>query len=192
MVSAGLFMPIIAGVNMLSVLDRYVLELLDTLQLSKPIAVNITHDFITQSVNLQVISSLTERWKAQGMNIIFELPNATLASDPEASKAFASHIHREGWQLGIDHFSVGAYDLHLLEELKPSYLKINAAYLLSLVEGREEELSKSSLFTLTELLEIDLIAIAVDSEKTAMRLKENGIMLMQGFWIAEPKEERKK
>ncbi len=191
-VSAGLFMPIVARMNMLSVLDRYVLELLDTLQLSKPIAVNITHDFITQSVNLQVISSLTERWKAQGMNIIFELPNATLASDPEASKAFASHIHREGWQLGIDHFSVGAYDLHLLEELKPSYLKINAAYLLSLVEGREEELSKSSLFTLTELLEIDLIAIAVDSEKTAMRLKENGIMLMQGFWIAEPKEERKK
>ena len=189
-VSAGLFMPIIAGVNMLSALDRYVLELLDTLQLSKPIAVNITQDFITQSENLQVISSLTKRWKSKGVDIIFELPNATVSSDPEASKAFASHIHREGWDLGIDHFTVGAYDLHLLEELKPSYLKINAAYLLSLVEGKEEKVSKSSLFTLAELLEIDLIAIAVDSEKTVVRLKENGIKLMQGFWIAEPKEER--
>jgi EAL domain-containing protein (putative c-di-GMP-specific phosphodiesterase class I) len=124
------------------------------------------------------------------MDIIFELPNATVSSDPEASKAFASHIQREGWKLGIDHFTVGAYDLHLLEELKPSYLKINAAYLLSLVEGKEEEVSKSSLFTLAELLEIDLIAIAVDSEETVVRLKENGIILMQGFWIAEPKEER--
>jgi EAL domain-containing protein (putative c-di-GMP-specific phosphodiesterase class I) len=113
-----------------------------------------------------------------------------VASDPEASKAFASHIQREGWKLGIDHFTVGAYDLNLLEDLKPSYLKINAAYLLSLVEGKEEEVSKSSLFTLAELLEIDLIAIAVDSEETVVRLKENGIILMQGFWIAEPKEER--
>ena len=188
--SAGFFMPIIAGMKMLPMLDRYVLELLDTLQLSKPIAVNITHDFISQSANLQVITSLTERWKAKRMDIIFELPNATVASDPEASKAFASHIQREGWKLGIDHFTVGAYDLHLLEELKPSYLKINAAYLLSLVEGKEEEVSKSSLFTLAELLEIDLIAIAVDSEETVVRLKENGIILMQGYWIGEPKEER--
>jgi len=188
--SAGFFMPIIAGMKMLPMLDRYVLELLDTLQLSKPIAVNITHDFIAQSANLQVISSLTERWKSKGMDIIFELTNATVASDPEASKAFAAHIHREGWELGIDHFTVGAYDLHLLEELKPTYLKINAAYLLSLVEGKEEEVSKSSLFTLAELLEIDLIAIAVDSEETVERLKANGIILMQGFWIAEPKEER--
>jgi len=188
--SAGFFMPIIAGMKMLPMLDRYVLELLDTLKPSKPVAVNITHDFIAQSANLQVISSLTERWKTKGMDIIFELPNATVASDPEASKAFASHIQREGWELGIDHFTVGAYDLRLFEELKPSYLKINAAYLLSLVESKEEEVSKSSLFTLAELLEIDLIAIAVDSEETVVRLKENGIILMQGFWIAEPKEER--
>jgi EAL domain-containing protein (putative c-di-GMP-specific phosphodiesterase class I) len=187
-VSVGLFLPMIAAVKMMSVFDRYVLELLDTLPLSKPIAVNITHDFILHSANLQVISSLAERWKREGMDIIFELPNATVASDPEASKAFASHIHREGWKLGIDHFTVGDYDLRLLEELKPAYLKINAAYLLSLVEGSEEELSKSSLLTLTELLEIDLIAIGVDSEEIATRLKENSILLMQGFWVGEPKE----
>lgn len=191
-INAGVFMPIIAGVKMLPKLDHYVLELLDTLQQSKPVAVNITHDFITQSANLQVISSLTSRWKTKGMDINFELPNSTVASDTEASKAFASHIDREGWKLGIDHFTVDAYDLKLLEEIKPSYLKINAAYLLSLIEGKEEEVSKSSLFTLTELLDIDLIAITVDSEDTVTRLKENGITLMQGFWISEPKEESKK
>lgn len=189
--SAGIFMPIIAGVKMLTVLDRHVLELLDTLQLNKPIAVNITHDFITQSANFQLITSLSERWKTRGLDIIFELPNSILSLDPEASKAFSALIHREGWQIGIDHFAVGAYDLHLLEEIKPSYLKMNAGYLLSLVEGKEEELSKSSLFTLTELLEIDLIAMSVDSEKTVMRLKENGIMFMQGYWIGKPKEESK-
>lgn len=191
-INAGVFMPIIAGVKMLPKLDHYVLELLDTLQQSKPVAVNITHDFITQSANLQVISSLTSRWKTKGMDINFELPNSTVASDTEASKAFASHIDREGWKLGIDHFTVDAYDMKLLEEIKPSYLKINAAYLLSLIEGKEEEVSKSSLFTLTELLDIDLIAITVDSEDTVTRLKENGITLMQGFWISEPKEESKK
>lgn len=191
-VSAGLFMPIIAGVKMLSALDRYVLELLDTLKLSKPIAVNITYDFIAQSANLQVITSLTERWKEQGMDITFELANTTIASDHEASKTFATHIRREGWKLGIDHFTVDAYNLKLLEELKPAYLKINAAYLLSLVEGKDDALSKTSLLTLTELLEIDLIAIAVDSEETVTRLKENGITQMQGYFIGEPKEEREK
>ncbi len=188
-VSAGIFMPIIAGVNMLTELDRHVLELLDTKKQSKPIAVNITHDFITQSANFQVISSLSKQWKARGMDIVFELPNSTLASDPEASKAFASHIHREGWKVAIDHFIVGDYDLHLLEDIKPAYLKMNAAYLLSLVEGRDDALSKTSLFTLTDLLEIDLIAMSVDSEEMVTRLKENDITLMQGYWIGEPKVE---
>ena len=87
-ISAGLFMPIIEGVKMLSVLDRYVLELLDTLQPSKPISVNLTHDFIAQSVNLQVISLLSKRWKARGIDIIFELPNTILTSDPEAFQSF--------------------------------------------------------------------------------------------------------
>ena len=191
-VSAGLFMPIIASVKMMSELDRYVLELLNTLKVSKPLAVNITHDFITKSANLQVISSLTESWKAKGMDITFELPNALVTSNPEAVKAFAAHIHMQGWKIGIDHFTVGTYDLHLLEDLKPSYLKMNAAYLLSLVEGKKDEITKSSLFTLTELLDIDLIAMAVDSENTVERLKEKGITLMQGYWIGEPKEESEK
>lgn len=191
-VSAGLFMPIISGVNMLSTLDRYVLERLDSIYTTDPIAVNITQDFITQSANLQLITSLSERWKEKNMNIIFELPNATVALNPEASKTFATYVHREGWELGIDHFTVDAYDLKLLEELKPTYLKINAAYLLSLVEGKEDTTSNSSLFTLADLLEIDLIAVSVDSEETVTRLKENGITQMQGYLIGEPKEEREK
>ena len=190
-ISAGMFMPIISGVNMLSELDCYVLKLLDTLPSSKPIAVNITHEFISQSVNLSLISSLTKRWKTLKMEIVFELSNTTVVAYPEASKAFASHIHKEGWELGIDHFTVGTYDLDLMEKLRPDYVKINAAYLLSLIEGREGEVAKSSLFTLSKLLEIDLIAIAVDSESTAVRLRENGIMFMQGFWIAEAKEVEK-
>lgn len=190
-VSAGVFMPIIAGVNMLSELDQYVLKLLSRLQPSKPLSVNLTHDFISDSGNLHLISSLSSEWKAQGVDIIFELTNATIALDPEASKAFASHIHREGWKLTIDHFIVGTYDLHLLETLKPDYLKINAGYLLGLVEGGKDNASNSSLFTLTELLDIEIIAISVDSAETAERLNNHDIKLMQGFWIEKPNEEMK-
>jgi len=187
--SAGLFMPIVSGVKMISNLDRYVLERLETLKTTDPLAVNITHDFISQSENLQVISSLTERWKEKDIDVFFELPNAIIASYPEASKTFATHIRREGWQLGIDHFAVDAYDLKLLEELKPAYLKINATYLLSLIEGKDDQVSKSSLLTIVDLLGIDLIAMSVDSEEMVERLKENGITLMQGYLIGKPKAE---
>jgi len=187
-VNAGLFMPIVAGVKMLSDLDTYVLERIGALQLSVPLSVNMTYDFIAKSANLQRISSLSEGWRRNGSDVIFELHNSTVASDPETSKAFVQHIHAEGWQLGIDHFTVGAYDLHLLEILKPAYLKLNAAYLLSLIEGEKSNHSNASLFTITELLEIDLIATSVDSKDTATRLLEKGIVHMQGFWIAEPRE----
>lgn len=191
-ISAGLFMPIIAGVNMLSDLDRHVLEELVSYNLTQPLAVNLTYDFISHSASLHLITELTKRWRENCMDIIFELPNAALAKDPDTCKVFASHIQREGWRLGIDHFTVDAYDLQLLEALKPAYLKINASYLLSLIENQQEEMSSSSLFILTELLEIDIIAIAVDSEVTQNRLNDNGIRYMQGFWISEPKEERKR
>jgi len=189
-VNAGLFMPVIAAVNKLSALDRYVLELVDTLNVPHPIAVNLTYEFISKSANLHFISTATQAWRERGIDIIFELPNTALANDPDACKLFASHIDKEGLRLGIDHFTIGSYDLQLLEEIKPAYLKINALYLLSLVQGNDKNISKSSLFTLTELLEIDIIAISVDSEKTERFLQDNGIMYMQGFWIEEPKEEK--
>ena len=182
-------MPIINSINMQFELDQYVLEHLISIRASTPIAVNVTHDFITQSASFQLISSLSKYWKDKNLEIIFELPNKVITSDPEASKAFSAHIRKEGWKLGIDHFTVGEYDIQLLEILQPSYLKINAAYLLSLIENEDKRRSKSTLLLLSELLEIDLIAIAVDSEDTVKRLKENGIEYMQGFWISEPQED---
>lgn len=190
-INAGLFMPIIAGVHMLPELDRYVLNLIERLPVKGTLAVNVTYEFISKSANLQVLTSFSKRWKRMGMDIIFEIPNTAVALDYDTVSAFASHIQRLGWDFGIDHFTAEMYDLHLLESLKPAYLKTNASYLLSLLSGSEGTAIKSSLLTIAHLLDIDLVAIAVDSEQTADRLRENGIKYMQGFWIAEPREEKK-
>lgn len=190
-ISAGLFMPIIAGVHMLPELERYVLNLIERLPVKGTLAVNVTYEFISKSANLQTLTSFSKRWKRIGMDLIFEIPNTAVALDYDAVSAFAAHIQRLSWDFGIDHFTAEVYDLHLLEELKPAYLKINAGYLISLLSGSEGTAIRSSLLTICHLLDIDLIAIAVDSEQTAKKLRENGIKRMQGFWITEPREVKK-
>ena len=188
MLNAGEFMPIVRGIGMQSELDRYIIRHLRQYDRPTEITVNLSAEFISQTANLQWLASFEKQWK--GRRIAFEISNGTIVKDATAVEMFSHHIKEYGWRFGIDHFTVGTYDLHLLQKLKPSFLKINAKYLLSLLSSENGGGSSSSLFTICRLLDIRLIATGVDSDETAAALKENGIALLQGLRAAKDTGEK--
>jgi len=191
MYNAGRFIPIVAGVGMLAELDRYVVSKLERLgREQKRLAVNVTYEFVSHSSAFFWLDTLGAKWDEAGMRVSFEMSNGAVARDAEAAEAFAAHVRERGWRFGIDHFTVGSYDLHLLQKLRPDYLKIDAAYLSALIGNEEEQGRRSALFTITSLLDIRLVATGVDADTTARRLYANGVEWLQGFYVAQPRRGR--
>ena len=190
--TAGQFMPIVAGIKMQYELDKYVIEHLNRLKGPITVAVNLSDDFILHSASFQFLSNFKQKWKSAQLQVAFEISNNLVKKDLESVKAFASYVQKNGWAFGIDHFTVDDYTLNLLQELKPDYLKIHAPYLLSLLNQGKDDSRTSSLFRITSLLNIHLIATGVDSQKIAEQLYLFGIEWLQGFWISKPSTKEKK
>lgn len=188
--SAGVFIPVAMHLNLMEKIDRHVLERESRLQHPTEIAVNVSSDFIQQSGSMHWLSSRMDEWKALGVKLAMEVPHSTVLADPDAAEAFSTFVQSLGFRFGIDHFMIDEEGLQHLQRVKPSYLKINAGYLLSLLDSEGASKRSSALFTVARILDIDLIAAGVDSKETAERLYENGIVMLQGYWVGQPTEEQ--
>jgi len=184
--SAGAFIPVVSHLELENKLDRYVLGTLGRKHHATEIAVNVSGEFIRHSSTMHWLSKLQSEWKREAVNVAFEVSNSTVLEDTEAAEAFSAFAQKLGWRFGIDHFVIEEENLTYLQKIKPSYLKIDAAYLLSLIGIQAETKRDPALFTIARLLDIDLIATGVDKKETAERLYEHGIKMLQGFWVGKP------
>ncbi|WP_345969130.1 EAL domain-containing protein [Sulfurimonas sp. HSL1-6] len=185
LLNAGAFIPVVSHLDLLEELDRYVLDKMGKSFHAVEVAVNVSEDFIAHSSTIGWLSARKDAWDDNTLELAFEVSNSTVLSAPEPAAAFSMFVQKQGWRFGIDHFTVESEkDLTFLQRVKPSYLKIDAAYLLSLVGSESKR--ESALFTIARLIDIDLIATGVDSEETATSLYEHGIERLQGFWIGKP------
>jgi EAL domain-containing protein (putative c-di-GMP-specific phosphodiesterase class I) len=189
LLNAGLFIPVVLHLELENEVDRYVLERMAETPHAAEVAVNISGEFMRKSTTMHWLTSRHGTWKADGVKIALEVPNSVVLEDVETAVAFSNFVRELGFRFGIDHFIVDSGDLAYLQKIKPSYLKINAQYLLSLSEPQDDSKRNSALFTIARILDIDLIATGVDSKETSERLYESGITMLQGFWIDEPHEE---
>ncbi|WP_345984441.1 EAL domain-containing protein [Sulfurimonas sp. HSL-1656] len=185
LLNAGAFIPVVGHLELQEELDRYVLDKVGETLHASEIAVNVSGDFIAHSATMGWLAERKSAWETKKLELSFEVSNSTVMAEPETAATFSAFVQKQGWRFGIDHFTVESEkELTFLQRIKPSYLKIDAVYLLSLVgsEGKRE----AALFTIARLIDIELIATGVDSEETADRLHKLGIDLLQGFWIGEP------
>jgi len=190
LLNAGLFIPVVRHLDLQNEVDRYVIERMVKRSHAVEIAVNVSGDFMRKSTTMHWLGSRHDAWKANRVKLALEVPNSSVLDDVDTAVAFSSFVRGIGYRFGIDHFIIDSGDLSYLQKIKPSYLKIDAQYLLSLNETQRDAKRSSALFTIARILDIDLIATNVDSQKTAEQLYESGITMLQGFWIGEPHEEK--
>ncbi|MHC3994643.1 bifunctional diguanylate cyclase/phosphodiesterase [Thiomicrolovo sp. ZZH C-3] len=185
LLNAGAFIPVVAHLDLEEALDRYVLEKVGKHFHGIEVAVNVSGAFIAHSATMGWLAAKKNEWEDNALGVTFEVSNSTVLSEPETAATFSAFVQKQGWRFGIDHFTVESEkELTFLQRIKPSYLKIDAAYLLSLIGSESKR--EAALFTIAHLIDIDLIATGVDSEETAASLHAHGIDLLQGFWVGEP------
>ncbi len=197
LLDAGLFMPFAERLQLVSYLDRIVLE--EVLHLDGTagsidrVAVNVSP---TSMVNdsfrswlVHVIKNLPE--KAARIN--FEFAEFGAVQHLELIKEFRTVVHRYGHLVGLDHYGQSFSHLGYLKSLRPDYVKIDKAYTdeLKNVEG-DSRFFIGSLCSVAHSLDITVIAEGVETEEQWQLLKELKLDAIQGYIIERPKPLREK
>jgi len=186
-VPAAAFIPMAASLGMSLDIDRAVFRLITSnpeLDRRIPVAINLSSAFFERADAHEDFNRLLEHCRQKDMRLCIEASHNALIKSPSMSSRVAERVHGYGHSFGIDNLDFGQ-SLQLLQSGEFDYAKINARVLHDMVES-EMTASYQALRTLGDTLDIQIIAVAVDSQQVYNDLRELGIENMQGYFLGEP------
>ncbi|MDD3325120.1 MAG: LapD/MoxY N-terminal periplasmic domain-containing protein [Sulfurospirillaceae bacterium] len=190
--NAGYFMPIVMELKMGSQMDRYVIvqtieATLSKIFTCKGVCINLGKEIFMQSNDWAWLEDTIARFKKTGeQTLYFEVNGSTIST--ETLERFSKFLKNFGYGLGLDNFSVNDENLLLLQKINPSYVKIQASYLLDLFGGENDlDSPRRSLSIITDSMDIKVIASNVEDATQKEKLQKMGIKYIQGSFVGQPK-----
>lgn len=187
-VPAGRFLPIAASLGMESHIDREVYRVvIENAASQGPVAINLSHAVLSTAEALADFEHFVQQYREHDGGVLFvEISHFALTRYPDVARHIADLVHSSGYYFGIDHFDLGG-DIASLGEVRPYYIKIDARQLDDITADGTPG-AFQPLRTLASSLDIELIAVGVDSAELKQRLQALGSIGLQGNYLEEPKE----
>jgi EAL domain-containing protein (putative c-di-GMP-specific phosphodiesterase class I) len=118
--------------------------------------------------------------------VVLEVTERVAIAERQAYQAVLRNLKREGFGIAIDDMGAGYSSLQAMVEIEPDYLKFD----ISLVRNIDRSLIKRSLLeTLVELsakVGAEVIAEGIEAESELRTLRDMGVRLGQGRYLAPP------
>ena len=119
-------------------------------------------------------------------DVVLEITERIAVEERTASTSALKTLKRFGFRIAIDDMGAGYASLHSVVEMEPDYTKFD----VSLVRNIDRSLIKQSLLeTLVELsakIGAQVIAEGIESEAELTALRDMGVVLGQGRYLAPP------
>ncbi len=183
---ASAFMPMASSLGMSVDIDKAVFQIISEIQADDaalPMAVNLSAAFFEQADAQYEFDQLLTKCQARGVGLCIEASHAILAQHLMMCQQVASRVHQSGHQIGIDHLDIGQ-SMELLQIARFDYVKVNAKTLQDISQN-DLSAGYQALKTLTDTMNITLIAVGVDSKELYDVLIELGIQNLQGNYLHE-------
>jgi len=188
-VPAGMFIPMANALNMGEAVDRVVFKLVKEITEKNrkiPVALNLTASVFSHADALVEFNQLLKYFQQSGAGLCVEASHTILEQYPVMCAEVGVSVREAGHVFGIDNLNLGR-PLHELKNVRPDYLKVNAQTLYDMTRD-DIPAGYQALQTMTKTMDIQLIAVAVDSQEIHDHLQRLGIDAMQGNLLAEPEE----
>jgi len=118
--------------------------------------------------------------------LVFEIVEAEKTASPEHLLKVVQEYLNCGFQVALDDFGAGWSGLNLLAMLPASTIKIDMALTRNLDDRPRAQIVVKSVVELCRLLNMEVIAVGVETVDEYRILSELGIRLMQGYLFARP------
>ncbi|MBU1169544.1 MAG: EAL domain-containing protein [Proteobacteria bacterium] len=185
---ASYFMPMVITLGLANRLDHYVLENSAAFLAQNQehvLAINITSEFCTDRVSFMWFRQFLVASRFIKDNIVFEIHENTVIQHPDICLDIAGLLKGMGYKFGIDQFTMNDLSLDLLKNLNPHYIKVEYSYLHDMDNQKDAQTALSALMTITDSLDIRLIAVKIENDEQRQSLSAKHITYFQGRGVAD-------
>jgi diguanylate cyclase (GGDEF)-like protein len=188
--SAGYFMPAVEQLNKTAALDEMVINMtlgyLRTHAETPVIAMNLSKAIIENNTLQNKLISDLSNYTNLTYRLAIELPERLILELKDQSWPFIQKLKGLGVNIGIDHFGASFGSMLYLQDLRPDYVKLDASFSKATENDEQTRDYLSSLCELTGSLDIDVVAMAIETHEQASQMATLGVNFYQGYLYGAP------
>ena len=187
MVSPGVFVPLAEQSGLVNLLGRQILRAAcgHAAQWNR-------HGSLSLSVNLSavqlgsedLVDQVREALADSGLSpnrLILEITETVLMEDAVTVGPRLCALRAMGVRIALDDFGTGYSALGYLRKIPVDIVKIDRSFVADIQDGPRQSALAAAVMTLAEALDLDVVAEGIELPEQALRLRELGCRLGQGF-----------
>jgi diguanylate cyclase (GGDEF)-like protein/PAS domain S-box-containing protein len=193
-VSPGAFLPAAERYQLMSEIDRWVVEesmrlLLDQERCGKDIfvSINLSGQSLSEESFLDDILRKLDRIGPCATRVCFEITETAAVNNLSIALKFIDAIKQYGCKFSLDDFGAGVSSFGYLKNLPVDYVKIDGVFVRKIQSNEVDQAMVRAITEVTSVMGMETIAEFVENEESFDLLKEIGVDYAQGYWIEEPK-----
>jgi diguanylate cyclase (GGDEF)-like protein len=140
---------------------------------------------VDQNTGLHILAIL-DRTGFDPRRLEIEITETGLMSDPVSAEKIVNDLRRVGIRVSLDDFGTGQSSLGRLREFRFDKLKIDRAFVSSILEDRPSEHIIRAILAMCEGLGMEVVAEGIEEEAQAERLIQFGCGGGQGYLFGKP------
>lgn len=152
----------------------------------KPIGINLSMASIASNEFRVWLLSYLAELPEFAKYLSFEIEDMTIVQYKEKTLGFCSSVREFGCKITIEHFGENLASLSGIRAIQPNFLKISGKLTKGIEENRDNQLFVSSLVSIANGLNIQVIAELVETEIESQHLSRIGVKFQQGYLFSKP------
>jgi EAL domain-containing protein (putative c-di-GMP-specific phosphodiesterase class I) len=190
----GAFLPAAERYDLISKLDRWVIEKTFSLLTVNPTfleqinfcSINLSGQSLTDPEILEYIITQLDESGVQGEKICFEITETAAIYNLNIAMKFISTLKGLRCRFALDDFGSGLSSFAYLKNLPVDYLKIDGMFVKNIVDDPIDHAMVKSINEIGQVMGMKTIAEFVENNKIKDKLREIGVNYVQGFGIDKP------
>jgi diguanylate cyclase (GGDEF)-like protein len=150
------------------------------------VSVNVSPRQFRNDQFLQVMDDAMKLSGLKGSQLLLEITEGILMSDPEHAEILLTAIATRNVRIAIDDFGTGYSSLAYLKRFPIAALKIDRAFIKDLPESVKDAAICNVVLSLASHLNLTTIAEGVENEQQLSFLSKQGCAMIQGFLTGRP------
>lgn len=187
------FIPLAEQMGLIKPLTQWVLnKALGQCYLWEQEGLNIRVAVNLSVINLQdlelpnQVGKLIKEWKVKPSNLMLEITESFLISDPIRAMDVLNSLNDLGVGLSIDDFRTGYSSLAYLKKLPVQEIKVDKSFVMDMVKDNSDALIVRSIVNLAHNLGLKVVAEGVENQEIWDMLKDLECDAAQGYYMSRP------
>ncbi|MFK7854800.1 MAG: putative bifunctional diguanylate cyclase/phosphodiesterase [Granulosicoccus sp.] len=193
-VSPAQFIPVAEEIGLMGSIGQWVLkeacqEISSLRQSTNPllkVAVNVSAQQFGDEHFIQQVGNALNEYGLDPQCLELEVTESLVMHDVVRVSAMLKQLKDTGVSVAIDDFGTGYSSLQYLQELPLDTLKIDRAFIVSLVDNDPTGSVANSIVQLAKLFDLETVAEGVETEDQDRKIRSLGVHHIQGYLYSKP------